>query len=130
MLAIAGLGILALTTAASTPVALTGTALMGYGLGSEADVVPYLIARYFGRKHFAALYGLTWTAYAVGGATGPIVVGHFYDRAGMYQPRMIVGLALTCGAAAALSFLLPPYPVGIDKSAADGLLVSELATEG
>lgn len=28
------------------------------------------IARYFGRKHFAALYGLTWTAYAVGGATG------------------------------------------------------------
>ena len=79
MLAISGLGILMLTNAATALVALTGTALMGYGLGSEADVVPYLIARYFGRKHFAALYGLTWTAYAVGGATGPIVVGHFYD---------------------------------------------------
>ncbi|HZR64553.1 MAG TPA: MFS transporter [Terriglobales bacterium] len=117
MLAISGIGILALTTAASAPVALLGTGLMGYGLGSEADVVPYLIARYFGRKHFAALYGLTWTAYAVGGATGPIVVGHFYDRAGMYQPSMIVGLALTCILGAALSLLLPRYPAEQTRTA-------------
>ena len=110
MLGISGLGILVLSIDAAAPIALTGTALMGYGLGSEADVVPYLIARYFGRKHFAALYGLTWTAYAVGGATGPIVVGHFYDRAGMYQPRVVVGLALTCAVGAALSLLLPRYP--------------------
>ena len=111
MLGVAGLGILMLTNAATALVALTGTALMGYGLGSEADVVPYLIARYFGRKHFAALYGLTWTAYAVGGATGPIVVGHFYDRAGNYQPGMIIALALTCIVGAALSLLLPRYPI-------------------
>jgi predicted MFS family arabinose efflux permease len=110
MLGISAVGMLTLTTAATTPIALAGTALMGYGLGSEADVVPYLIARYFGRKHFAALYGLTWTAYAVGGASGPIVVGHFYDRAGNYQPRMIAALALTCVVAAALNFLLPRYP--------------------
>jgi MFS family permease len=129
MLAISGLGILVLTTASAAPKALTGTALMGYGLGSEADVVPYLIARYFGRKHFAALYGLTWTAYAVGGATGPIVVGYFYDRAGMYQAHVIVGLALTCVVGAVLSFLLPRYPVGIDNSA-DAVLASDLVTEG
>jgi MFS family permease len=110
MLGVSGLGILTLTNAATAPIALAGTALMGYGLGSEADVVPYLIARYFGRKHFAALYGLTWTAYAVGGATGPIVVGYFYDRAGNYQPRMIIALALTCVVGAALSLLLPQYP--------------------
>jgi hypothetical protein len=77
-LTVASVGILTLTTAAIATSALVGTALLGYGLGSEADIVPYLIARYFGRKHFAALYGLTWTAYAVGGATGPVVVGRFY----------------------------------------------------
>ena len=130
MLGISGLGILVLTTVSSAPLALTGTALVGYGLGSEADVVPYLIARYFGRKHFAALYGLTWTAYAVGGATGPIVVGYFYDRAGMYQPSVIVGLALTCVVGAALSFLLPRYPAEIDNSSTDAGLATELATEG
>lgn len=129
MLAIAGLGIFMLTNAATTLVALTGTALMGYGLGSEADVVPYLIARYFGRKHFAALYGLTWTAYAVGGATGPIVVGHFYDRAGNYQPRMIAALAFTCVVGAALSLLLPRYPIESSAETKDITVSSRLVTE-
>ena len=129
MLAISGLGILALTTASTAATALAGTALMGYGLGSEADVVPYLIARYFGRKHFAALYGLTWTAYAVGGATGPIVVGHFYDRAGMYQPRMVAALALTCAVGAALSFLLPRYPAEPHNGSVDAVLAKAMATE-
>lgn len=110
MLGTAAVGTFIFTHVASSSVALTGSALMGYGLGSEADVVPYLISRYFGRKNFAALYGLTWTAYAVGGATGPIAVGYFYDRAGMYQPRIIAGLALTCAIAAALALLLPRYP--------------------
>lgn len=110
MLAIAAVGIFTLSTAATATTAWMGTALLGYGLGSEADVVPYLIARYFGRKHFAALYGLTWTAYAVGGATGPVAIGRFYDRFGMYQPRMIFALALTCVGGAALSLLLPRYP--------------------
>jgi MFS family permease len=102
---------------------------MGYGLGSEADVVPYLIARYFGRKHFAALYGLTWTAYAVGGATGPIVVGHFYDRAGNYQPRMIAALALTFIVGAALSLLLPRYPTESSNETKDMTVLSPLVIE-
>jgi predicted MFS family arabinose efflux permease len=109
MLAVSALGIFTLKASASPGVALAGTTLMGYGLGSEADVVPYLISRYFGRKHFAALYGLSWTAYAIGGATGPILVGHFYDRSGSYQPNLIIGLALTCLVAGALSLLLPRY---------------------
>ncbi|MBS1853616.1 MAG: MFS transporter [Acidobacteria bacterium] len=110
MLLTAGGGVMMMATATTAMPALVGAALLGYGLGSEADVVPYLIARYFGRKHFAALYGLTWTAYAVGGATGPIVVGHLYDRAGSYQPRFIFGLAMTLVVGALLSFLLPKYP--------------------
>jgi len=129
MLGIAGIGIFVLTAATASPLALIGTALLGYGLGSEADVVPYMIARYFGRKHFAALYGLTWTAYAVGGATGPIVVGHFYDRAGMYQPRMIAALAFTCVIGAALSLLLPRYPVDLGGDTQELIAATRLATE-
>src|SRR4051812_3040655 len=129
MLAISGLGILMLTNAATALVALSGTALMGYGLGSEADVVPYLIARYFGRKHFAALYGLTWTAYAVGGATDPIVVGHFYDQTGNYQPRMITALAFTCVVSAALSLLLPRYPAESSAVTQDITASTRLLTE-
>ena len=85
---------------------LLGSALLGIGLGSEADVAPYLLALYFGRKHFSVLYGLTWTAYAIGGGIGPVVVGHMYDHAGSYEPRFIVGLALVAFAAAGVSLLL------------------------
>jgi hypothetical protein len=42
-------------------------------MGSEGDITPYLLSRYFGVKRLSTLYALTWTAYAVGGATGPVV---------------------------------------------------------
>lgn len=106
ILLLSAAGTLILAFSGTSAMALLGAALLGIGLGSEADVAPYLLARYFGRKHFSVLYGLTWTAYAIGGATGPMVVGHFYDRAGSYQPRCIVGLACTALLAAGLSLFL------------------------
>lgn len=106
VLMLAASGTLVIAFAGTTSGALVGAALLGVGLGSEADVAPYLLARYFGRKHFSVLYGLTWTAYAIGGGIGPVVVGRLYDRAGSYEPRLIVMLALVAFAAAAVSLLL------------------------
>lgn len=106
VLTLAATGTLVLAFARTPSAALLGAALLGIGLGSEADVAPYLLARYFGRKHFSVLFGLTWTAYAIGGAAGPVVVGHLYDRVGSYQPRLIVGLAVVAFAAAVVSLLL------------------------
>lgn len=106
ILLLSAAGTLVLAFSGTSAMALLGAALLGVGLGSEADVAPYLLARYFGRKHFSVLYGLTWTAYAIGGATGPIVVGHLYDRAGYYQPRCIVGLACATLLAAIISLFL------------------------
>ena len=106
VLLLSAVGALVLAFAHTSSVALIGAAVLGVGLGSETDVVPYLVAHYFGRKHFSVLYGLTWTAYAIGGATGPMAIGHWYDRAGSYQPRFIVYLACVAFAAVAMSLLL------------------------
>jgi predicted MFS family arabinose efflux permease len=106
VLAIAAIGTLILALAGTSSVALVGAALLGIGLGSEADVGPYLLARYFGRKHFSVLYGLTWTAYALGGGTGPVFVGHFFDRAGSYRLNVLVALAVIAFAAAFVSLFL------------------------
>jgi predicted MFS family arabinose efflux permease len=106
VLLLAAVGALVLAFAHTSPVVLIGAAVLGAGLGSEADVVPYLLAHYFGRKHFSVLYGLTWTAYAIGGATGPVAIGHWYDRAGFYEPRFIVYLACVGFAAVAISLFL------------------------
>ncbi len=106
VLVLAAAGTLILAFAGSAWVALLGAAVLGVGLGNEADVGPYLLARYFGRRHFSVLYGLTWTAYAIGGATGPLWIGHLYDRAGAYLPRFIVYLAAVAFGAVVLSFFL------------------------
>lgn len=106
ILLLAALGTLVLAFAATPTSALTGAVLLGVGLGSEADVLPYLLASYFGRKHFSVLYGLTWTAYAIGGGTGPMFLGHLYDRAGAYRPQYVAYLAIVAFGAAAVSLLL------------------------
>lgn len=115
VLALAALGTLILAFAGTAPMALLGAAVLGIGLGSEADVGPYLLARYFGRRHFSVLYGLTWTAYAIGGATGPLWIGHLYDHAGFYQPRFIVYLAAVSFAAVVLSLFLSPRRNAIQR---------------
>jgi predicted MFS family arabinose efflux permease len=106
VLALAATGTLILAFAHRGPMAWLGAGVLGVGLGSEADVMPYLLARYFGRRHFSVLYGLTWTAYAIGGATGPLWIGHLYDGTGAYQTRFIVYLAGVAFAAVVLSLFL------------------------
>ena len=110
ILALAACGTLVFAFAESPAMALVGAALLGVGLGSEADVLPYLLAHYFGRKHFSVLYGLTWTAYAIGGATGPMFIGHLYDGAGMYHARYIGYLAVAAFMAVGVSLFLRRTP--------------------
>jgi predicted MFS family arabinose efflux permease len=127
VLALAATGSLVLALAGSSGVALIGAALLGIGLGSEADVGPYLLARYFGRRHFSVLYGLMWTAYAIGGGTGPVLVGHFFDRAGSYRLEILVALSVIAFAAAAVSLLLKggPGPVLYDEPHASAAISLE-----
>ncbi len=110
VLLIAGLGVLTIAYATTASLGIAGAFLMGFGAGSEADVVPYLIAKYFGRSRFSTLYGLSWTAYAVGGAIGPVLMGHAFDKAGTYLPSTVLSFALPLFIAAVLQFFLPKYP--------------------
>ncbi|WP_263378176.1 MFS transporter [Granulicella paludicola] len=128
ILMLSAAGTLILAFSGTSALALLGAALLGIGLGSEADIIPYLLANYFGRKHFSVLYGLTWTAYAIGGATGPIVVGHLYDRWGSYQPRFIVGLACVALLATLISLLLRSERAD-DRVILQELIPADISTE-
>ena len=116
VLGLAAAGTLILAFAGSGALAFIGAGILGVGLGSEADVMPYLLARYFGRRHFSVLYGLTWTAYAIGGATGPLWIGHKYDSVGgSYKPEFIVILAAVGFAAVLLSLFLKKPNVATEQ---------------
>ena len=117
VLLLAGCGVAMLAFASTTSAGLCGAFLLGFGAGSEADVVPYLLAAYFGRRRFATLYGLSWTAYAIGGALGPVAMGHAFDRAGTYLSGSMLLFALPCVVAALLQLALPGYRGSLQSSA-------------
>ncbi len=120
LLAGVALGILLLSGASSKATALGAAALIGLGLGGEADITPYLLTRYFGLRAFSTLYGLTWTAYAIAGAVGPVIMGRVFDVTGSYE-MLLVGLAAQTGVAALLMLGLPRYPeVGAAEAAGGG----------
>ena len=101
-------GVLLLSSVTSLAVALAAAALIGAGLGAEADLTPYLLTRYFGLRSFSTLYGLTWTAYAVAGALGPVWMGKAFDATGSYHALLLL-LAIATLVCAILYLLLPRY---------------------
>ena len=109
MLLMTVVGIALLSIAHTLTAGLVAASLIGFSMGSEGDITPYLLSRYFGLKRLSTLYALTWTAYAIGGATGPLVVGRIFDAVGSYRPAMIQLLALPALITCLLMFLLPRY---------------------
>jgi MFS family permease len=108
LLATAALGTLLLATADSLTMGVVAAALIGFGMGGEADVTPYILARYFGLRAFSMLYGLTWTFYAVAGAVGPVLMGRAFDATGSYE-ALLTQLATVTLLVGALMLFLPAY---------------------
>jgi MFS family permease len=104
-------GIVLLSVANSLTAGLIAAAFIGFSGGSEGDITPYLLSRYFGLKRFSTLFALTWTTYAIGGATGPILVGRVFDTMGSYRPIAIQLLALPALIPCLLMFALPRYHI-------------------
>jgi MFS family permease len=101
-------GILLLARAGSSLPGIAAAMLIGLGVGAEANLTPYLLTRYFGLRAFSTLYGFTWTAYAMAGAIGPVLMGKAFDVTGSYASLLMI-LSVTTLAAAVLLLLLPAY---------------------
>jgi cyanate permease len=110
LLSLAALGTFLLSGAQSLAMGMLAASLIGFGMGGEADVTPYLLSRYFGLRSFSALYGLTWTFYAVAGALGPMLMGKAFDATGSYE-ALLVRLALGTFGVAVLMLFLPRYDI-------------------
>jgi len=109
MLLLSSAGIVLLSVATTLPMGLAAAILIGFSMGSEGDVTPYLLSRYFGLRKFSTLYALSWTSFAIGGAVGPIILGRVFDVLGSYRPLSIQLLAVPALVPCILMFLLPRY---------------------
>ena len=117
LLAFSALGVFLLSGARSLVVGSLGAALIGVGMGGEADIIPYLLSKYFGLRSFSTLYGFTWTAYALAAALGPVLMGRAFDAAGSYETFLMQLSVITLGSGG-LMLLMPPYRSGAGDVAA------------
>lgn len=109
LLALMTCGVALLSQAHTLSAGIVAAVFIGLGMGGEADVTPYLLSRYFGLRSLSALYGLTWTFYAVAGGVGPILMGRAFDLTGSYSTLMLV-LAVPMLVSALLFLWMPRYP--------------------
>ena len=120
LLSLAALGIFILSGAHSLAAGSIAAILIGVGMGGEADITPYLLSRYFGLRSFSMLYGFSWTAYAIAGAIGPVLMGRAFDTSASYQ-ALAVKLSVLTLFAAALMLGMPAYRAYEGRSMAAGV---------
>jgi MFS family permease len=103
----AALGIALL--AVRVPAAMfAGAFLIGLGLGAEADIIAYLLGRYFGLRSFGTAFGFAFGLFVLAAGAGPLLMGLAFDRTGSYRPAL-AGFCLATALAAVLVGRLGPY---------------------
>lgn len=108
LLSFAALGMWLLGTAGTFAAGALAAALIGFGMGGELDVTPYLLSRYFGLRSLSTLYGLAFGSAALAGAIGPFLLGRAFDATGSYE-SLIPKIAFFMFAVAILMLTLPRY---------------------
>lgn len=92
----------------SLPLAIFCAALTGFVIGSEFDVLSYIIPRYHGRISFGKIYGAIFAVFQLASAIGTYALGASRDSTGSYTTGLYV-LAGCSVIAAALFTQLGPY---------------------
>lgn len=79
--------------------------VLGAAAGVEYDLMAYLVSRYFGLLHYAAIYGALYGFFALGAGIGPAVFGWSKDQTGSYDSILLVASGLFVAGALPLLLL-------------------------
>jgi sugar phosphate permease len=68
--------------------------IFGFGYGSIAPVMPYLLSNIVENRVFGSAYGLLVSfATGIGGSIGPVLGGYIFDRNGSYKLGWLISIA-------------------------------------
>jgi MFS family permease len=97
-----------LATGAVDQTAFLAAALIGLSIGAEIDLLAYLATRYFGLQSFGLAFGLLFSAFLIGSATGPVAYGAGFDTTGSYTVVLYICAGMLLISTLVLN-LLPTY---------------------
>ncbi len=103
--------------------------ILGMAAGVEYDLMAYLVSRYFGLLHYAAIYGFLYGFFALGAGIGPAVFGAFFEADGNYDRVLLISSVLFIVGAVPL-LLLGKYRDYEEPIVDDSAQASEPANAG
>lgn len=106
-------------SAAPVPLLFLGSALFGFLIGAELDVLGYALRHYYGLLSFGRIWGFVYATFQVGGATGIFAPGLIREISGSYAPALLLIGAISLLVAAIFS-RFPPYRYDREPEFADG----------
>jgi MFS family permease len=108
MFAAATAGIAMLAGGLTGNAAFLAAFLIGLAIGTEGDLIPFLISRYFGMRSMGVLYGCAFGSYTLGNATIRYLIAAGFDATGSYRtPLALAAVALLLATVA--TFTLGKY---------------------
>ena len=81
------------------PIAAFAAVAIGLGIGAEADLIAFLVSRYFTARVYGQTYGALYTVFLIGGAIGPAISGYLQQASGDYRQSLYGAAALLIVAA-------------------------------
>jgi MFS family permease len=115
-----------------TPAVYVAALCIGFSLGAEADVITFMVSRYFHPAIYSKVVGSVFLLFAWGNATGISLASYAHDYLGSYRAaiELFIGLALL-SVIIVLQLGAYPYPPRRTHSTAgkeDDLIVQAPAT--
>ena len=109
---LAATGILLLALVPSTLTAFIAVPLIGLAIGAEADLLTFLISRYFSLRDFSRIVGIIWVIWAWGGGVGTVIMAKGYALTGSYTLPFLFFASVVVLGAILVCFIGPyRYPV-------------------
>jgi MFS family permease len=84
------------------------SAVVGIAAGGLTPILPGLVADYFGRRHFGAIYGALEMVTTLGMMIGPVYGGWIYDASKSYHSAFLSGIIIAL--LAVILIYLAPKP--------------------
>lgn len=114
LFSLASMGTLALWTG-NPMLTVVGAMLIGFGVGTEGDLLAFLLGRRFAAREFGSVYGLIFGVHALGGGLGGVIAGASFDWTGDYR-IWLLGSTLALLAAGVIAFVTERNVRSFDES--------------
>jgi MFS family permease len=86
---LAAIGFVGYAMSDNLVMAMASGACLGFAMGGEGNILPYMVAKYFGQRAFGKILGVTFGIFGLGTALGPVVCAWLMDAAGIRMTLLI-----------------------------------------